>query len=137
MSSPVYKGLPPIKRKPDNSLYRMTPAQRKRANALIRRECCSYDEGNCLEQDDGDVHTCTQSISYSVCCKWFRRAVLPLDKPLEAEMFHDSGRKRCAVCGSPFVLKSNRAKYCPDCAVKVHRRQKAESERKRRSSVDN
>ena len=62
---------------------------------------------------------------------------MPLDKPLEAEMFHDSGRKRCAVCGSPFVLKSNRAKYCPDCAVKVHRRQKAESERKRRSSVDN
>ena len=64
MSSPVYKGLPPIERKPDNSLYRMTPAQRKRANALIRRECCSYDEGNCLEQDDGDAHACTQSISY-------------------------------------------------------------------------
>ena len=137
MSNPIYRGLPPIERKPDNSLYRMTPAQRKRANALIRRECCSYDNGNCLEQDDGDAHTCTQSISYSVCCKWFRWAVLPQDKPLEAEIFHDSSRKLCAVCGSPFVSKSNRAKYCPDCAARVHRRQKAESERKRRSSVDN
>ncbi len=32
-----YKRLPPIERKPDGSLYRMTPAQRKQANALIRR----------------------------------------------------------------------------------------------------
>ena len=39
-----YKRLPPIERKPDGSLYRMTPAQRKQANALIRRECCCYDE---------------------------------------------------------------------------------------------
>lgn len=137
MSNPIYKDLPPIERKPDKSLYRMTPAQRKRANALIRRECCSYDNGNCIEQDDGDAHTCTQSISYSVCCKWFRWAVLPQDKPLEAEIFKQSDTKRCAVCGSPYVPKSNRAKYCSDCAARVHRRQKAESERKRRSSVDN
>ena len=136
MSNPIYKGLPPIERKPDNSLYRMIPAQRKRANALIRRECCSYDYGNCLEQDDGDAHTCTQSISYSVCCKWFRWAVLPQDKPLEAEIFSGDSVKRCAVCGKPFVPKSNRGKYCPGCAASVHRRQKAESERKRRSSVD-
>ena len=131
-----YKRLPPIERKPDGTLYRMTSAQRKRANALIRRECCSYDNGNCLEQDDGDAHTCTQSISYSVCCKWFRRAVLPQDKPLEAEIFSGDSVKRCAVCGKPFVPKSNRGKYCPGCAASVHRRQKAESERKRRSSVD-
>ena len=136
MSNPIYKGLPPIERRPDNSLYRMTPAQRKRANSLIRRECCSYEGGNCLEQDDGDAHTCPQSISFSVCCKWFRWAVLPLDKLLETEIFRDSGMKRCAVCGAAFVPRSNRGKYCPDCAARVHRRQKAESERKRRSSVD-
>ena len=131
-----YKRLPPIERRPDNSLYRMTPAQRKRANALLRRECCSYEGGNCLEQDDGDAHTCPQSISFAVCCKWFRWAVLPLDKPLEAEIFRESNTKRCAVCGAAFVPRSNRGKYCPDCAAGVHRRQKAESERKRRSSVD-
>src|SRR5699024_6860527 len=131
-----YKRLPPIERRPDNSLYRMTPAQRKQANALIRRECCNCEDGNCIVLDDGDACTCPQTISFSVCCKWFRWAVLPLDGTLEAEIFRDKDLKRCAVCGGVFVPKSNRAKYCPGCAARVHRRQKTESERKRRSAVD-
>lgn len=131
-----YKRLPPIERKPDGSLYRMAPAQRKQANALIRRECCCYEDGNCMLLDDGDTHTCPQTISFSVCCKWFRWSVLPQIGTLEAEIFRDKELKRCAVCGRVFVPKSNRAKYCPDCAARVHRRQKTESERKRRSCVD-
>ena len=131
-----YKRLPPIERKPDGSLYRMTPAQRKQANALIRRECCNYEDGNCMLLDDGNTCTCPQTISFSVCCKWFRWAVLPLDGTLKAEIFRDKDLKRCAVCGGVFVPKSNRAKYCPGCAARVHRRQKTESERKRRSAVD-
>ncbi|EQK59756.1 cysteine-rich VLP domain-containing protein [Clostridioides difficile] len=114
----------------------MTPAQRKRASALIRRECCCCEDGNCIALDDGDTCTCPQTISFSVCCKWFRWAVLPLDGTLEAEIFRDKDLKRCAVCGGVFVPKSNRAKYCPGCAARVHRRQKTESERKRRSAVD-
>ena len=137
MSNPIYKDLPPVERKRDGSLYRMTPAQHKQAKSLLRRECCSYDDGNCLEQDDGDAHTCTQCISSSVCCKWFRYAVLPMVAALEAEIFKDRDIRRCVTCGQAFIPKSNRAKYCPDCAAKVHRRQKAESERKRRSRVDN
>ena len=132
-----YKRLPPLERKPGGFLYRMTPAQRKQANALIRRECCHCDDGNCIALDDGDTHTCPQTISFSVCCKWFRWAVLPLNGTLEAEIFRDKDLKRCAVCGGVFVPMSNRGKYCLDCAASVHRRQKAESERKRRSSVDN
>ena len=131
-----YKRLPPIERRQDGSLYRMTPAQRKQANALIRRECCCYEDGNCMPLDDGDTCTCPQTVSFSVCCKWFRWAVLPLDGTLEAEIFRDKDLKRCAVCGGVFVPKSNRAKYCPGCAARVHRRQKTESERKRRSCVD-
>ena len=131
-----YKRLPPIERKPDGSLYRMTPAQRKQANSLIRRECCCCEGGNCISLDDGDTCTCPQTVSFSVCCKWFRWSVLPLDGTLEAEIFRDKELKRCAVCGRVFVPKSNRAKYCPDCAARVHRRQKTESERKRRSCVD-
>ncbi len=131
-----YKQLPPIERKPDGSLYRMTPTQRKQANALIRRECCCYEDGNCMFLDDGDIHACPQTISFSVCCKWFRWSVLPQIGTLEAEVFRDKELKRCAVCGRVFVPKSNRAKYCPDCAARVHRRQKTESERKRRSCVD-
>jgi len=114
----------------------MTSAQRKRANALIRKACCNYDNGNCLLLDDGEPCVCPQSISYSVCCKWFRWAVLPGDPTLEAEIFQSDTVKHCAECGQAFVSKSNRARYCPDCAEKVHRRQKTESERKRRSDVD-
>ena len=103
---------------------------------LIRRECCCYEDGNCMLLDDGDTHTCPQTVSFSVCCKWFRWSVLPQIGTLEAEIFRDKELKRCAVCGRVFVPKSNRAKYCPDCAARVHRRQKTESERKRRSCVD-
>lgn len=131
-----YKRLPPLERKPDGTPYRMTPAQRKQANALIRRECCYYENGNCIALDDGDTCTCPQTISFSVCCKWFRWAVLPLAGTLEAEIYRGKNLKCCMVCGGVFVPKSNRAKYCPDCAAKVHRRQKTESERKRRSAVD-
>ena len=136
MKSNPYKNLPPLERRPDGTPYRMTPAQRKRANSLIRRGCCCCEDGNCIVLDDGDTCTCPQTISFSVCCKWFRWSVLPQIGTLEAEIFRDKELKRCAVCGRVFVPKSNRAKYCPGCAASVHRRQKAESERKRRSAVD-
>ena len=131
-----YKRLPPLERRPDGTPYRMTPAQRKQANALIRQECCNCEDGNCIVLDDGDACACPQIVSFSVCCKWFRWAVLPLAGTLEAEIYRGRDLKRCAVCGGVFVPKSNRGKYCPDCAARVHRRQKTESERKRRSAVD-
>ena len=136
MKNNLYKSLPPLERRSDGSLYRMTPAQRKQANALIRLECCNYEGGNCIILDDGDTCTCPQTVSFSVCCKWFRWAVLPLDGTLETEIFRDKGLKRCAVCSGVFAPKSNRGKYCPGCAARVHRRQKTESERKRMSAVD-
>lgn len=104
---------------------------------LIHRECCNYDNGKCILLDDGEECVCVQSISYSVCCTWFRHAVLPLDKPLEAEIFHSGDVKRCAVCGAAFVPSSNRAKYCEVCAKEIHRKQKNASGRKRRNKADN
>lgn len=114
----------------------MTPQQRKRANALIRKTYCNYDGGNCIALDDGEECVCPQTISYSVLCKWFRKAVLPQDKAFEAEILHDGSIKLCAECGAGFTSISNRAKYCPSCAAKVHRRQKNASDRKRRSNAD-
>ena len=52
-------------------------------------------------------------------CRWFREAVLPLDRELETALFHRLDAKRCAVCGALFTPGSNRAKYCPECAVQV------------------
>ena len=114
------------------TLYEVTPTQRKQANALIRRECCCYEDGNCMLLDDGDIHTCPQTISFSVCCKWFRWAVLPLAGSLEAEIYRGRDLKRCAVCGGVFVPKSNRAKYCPDCAGRMKKIKAAERKRKQR-----
>ena len=111
MSKRPYQHLPPLEHRPDGSPYRITPPQKRRASGLIRRECCNCEDGNCLALDDGDTCACPQMISFSVCCKWFRWAVLPLDRTLEAEIYRD-------------------------CAARVHRRQKTESERKRRSAVD-
>lgn len=103
----------------------------RRARKLVH-ECCNYDHGNCIALDNGEECVCVQSISYSLLCKWFRAAVLPLDKPLETALLFRENMKHCTVCGQPFVPGSNRAKYCRLCAEKVHRAQKNANDRKRR-----
>lgn len=40
-------------------------------------------------------------------------------------------KKRCCECGATFTPKSNRAKYCADCAVRMRRCKEAERHRKR------
>ncbi len=72
---------------------------------------------------------CMQSISSSVCCKWFRNVILPQDKSLFAEVIEPDKKKRCVICGRAFVPKSNRAKYYSDCGVKERNRRKALNER--------
>ena len=95
MKENPYKRLLPLERRPDGTPYRMTPAQRKQANALIRRECCNCEDGNCIVLDDGDTCTCPQMVSFSVCCKWFRWALLPHAGTLEAEIYRGRDLKRC------------------------------------------
>lgn len=105
--------------------------QYRKARKLVHA-CCNYDNGNCIMLADGEEYVCVQSISYSLLCRWFRIAVLPLDKPLETALLDRESMKRCAVCGQPFLPGSNRAKYCKPCAAKTHRKQKNASDRKRR-----
>ena len=102
-----------------------------RAACRLVHECCNYDNGNCIVLDNGEPCVCVQSISYSLLCRWFIAAVLPLDGKLEAALFHRAELKRCTECGAYFLPKSNRGKYCPDCAVKVRRRKESERQRKR------
>ena len=120
-----------------SDIIRMTPEQARRSRALIKNQCCNYDNGNCFALDDGEDCVCVQSISYSLLCRWFRAAVLPLNSPLENALLYRSKSKRCVICGQLFLPGSNRAKYCKVCAPVVHRRQKTESDRKRRLSADN
>ena len=115
-----------------DEIKRLTPAQRARCNRLIRRLCANYDGGNCLPLDDGKGCVCVQTISYSLLCKYFRRAVLPADKALYADIYRQRTRL-CDRCGKPFAPSSNRQKYCPECGCSIRRNQKADSARRRRS----
>ena len=99
----------------NGNIPRMDYRQYRAARRLVH-ECCNYDSGNCLLLEDGEPCVCVQSISYSLLCRWFTAAVLPLDEALEAALLRRGSRKRCAVCGAFFFPKSNRGKYCPDCA---------------------
>lgn len=123
--------LDPIERLPDGSLFRLTPGQLRSVRNLTKR-CCNYTQGGCLLLDG----VCPQAVSRSLICRWFRHAVLPEQPKLERAILNPKHLHRCEVCGRSFLTRSGRAKYCRECAAKVHRRQKAESARKRRSSVD-
>ena len=114
---------------------RMTYQQYRVIHRLVH-SCCNYDHGNCLLLDDGwDACVCVQSISYSLLCRWFRAAVLPLDDCLCAALLYRADRKKCVICGRPYLPKSNRAKYCPDCAERMKRIKATERKRKQRQKV--
>lgn len=111
---------------------RLTPPQCRRVNTLIKNGCCNCYGGNCILLDDGNECVCPQTISLSLLCKWFRMAVLPLDKDLYAELYAPEDKRRCEVCKQSFASSSNNVKYCPDCRKRIQRRQATERKRKQR-----
>ena len=114
----------------------LSPKQSRRANALVRKLCCNYDGGYCVLLDEGTPGVCPQLITYShIICKWFRAAVLPVDKELYIELMKPPNTKQCAVCGRYYSPKGNRSKYCPDCRKAVIRRQNTQAVRNWRSRV--
>ncbi len=87
--------------------------QARKIHKLIRAECCNCIDGKCLLLDDD----CMQLGSiYHICCNYFRRAVLPLDESLCAELTAKDNAKRCEKCKKYFVPNSNRQKYCSECS---------------------
>lgn len=85
------------------SIPRLDYGQYRKMRKLVHK-CCNYDDGNCIALDDGETCVCVQSISYSLLCKWFRAAVLPLDarcaprswRARQRETLH---RVRRVLCG--------------------------------------
>ena len=106
----------------------------KAVNRLIKTECCNYFDGNCILLDDGEEHVCPQLISRHLCCKWFEKAVLPLDGIL-LKGISDGGSgaiKKCASCGGDMIAMGSRKKYCDVCAKARIRKQKADYMAKKR-----
>ena len=115
---------------------RMTYQQYRTARRLVR-ECCNYDCGNCLLLDDGEECICPQSITYSLTCKWFRAAVLPLDAGLCAALFPPptARRRRGREGGRLFAPPRHNTLYCSTCAVERVKRSKRTWARKNRADV--
>ena len=110
----------------------MTEAQAKRAHALAKKNCCNCCGGYCIPLDT----PCPQCITRSLICKWFIRAVLPVDLPLYVELTGDKGKsKPCSACGNPFVPTGSRSLYCPECAKRIKREKAAARKRKQRLDV--
>ena len=135
MSKRPYQHLPPLEHRPDGSPTAYPP-QKRRASGLIRPGVLQL-RGRKLPCAGRWRHLRLSADDFVLRLL----QVVPLGglaagQELEAEIYRDRDLKRCAECGGVFVPKSNRGKYCPDCAARVHRRQKTESERKRRSAVD-
>ena len=75
-------------------VLKVTPKQRAKINALVRKSCCNCYKGNCLLLDDGEEAKCVQLISrYGIYCKYFMTAVLPTEKELYAEILRQNGLK--------------------------------------------
>ena len=118
-----------MKEKPYQDYKRLTKEQMPRVRRLVK-QCCNYDGGECIALDDGAGCVCVQTISYSLLCKWFRNAVLPLDPALELRLLGGT-TKRCENCREQFVPGSNRAKYCPACGAKRRKTKEAARQRER------
>ncbi len=117
-------------------VIKITPRQSKRINALIKKLCCNYVDGNCLLLDDGEEHACVQYISrYGIYCNYFKNAVLPADKELFAEIMQPVKQKRCQICKEGFVPRANNQRYCPDCAANQKRKKAAERQRRKRVAL--
>ena len=114
-------------------ILKLNAKQSAKARKLARRECCNCYKGNCILLDDGDPCVCPQLITYShIICKWFKVAVLPVDKDLHIELMKPPNTKLCSICGRYYVPNSNRSKYCSDCRKVITRRQAAERKQKQR-----
>ena len=116
-------------------LPRLTPKQRQKTNALIKRICANYDNGNCLALDDGEPCVCVQSISYSLLCKYFRNAVLPAEPLLEADILGTRFEK-CVSCGAPIIKNGNRKKYCEKCAQRAYKKAAGRVRKKKTGRVE-
>ena len=93
----------------------MTYQQYRTVRRLVH-SCCNYQDGNCLLLDDGEECVCPQATSYSLICRWFRAAVLPLDGELCAALLPQRDMKICAEYRRRFRPGPNRPTHRPACA---------------------
>lgn len=113
----------------------LTRAERTAIRKLVNRWCANYDhEYGCLILD-GPCYMLGKWWS-GAYCKYFERALLPLDLKLEAALSNISPAVRhCVICGQSVYATGNRTLYCKNCAKAARRkRQRNYQQQYRRKS---
>ena len=119
------------------SFRELTRAELREMKQLAASMCANYDcDYGCLPLDGQCYIFYGVAYTNSSLCKYFKKAVLPLNPRLEA-VFNSGGSdgavKECAVCGAAFY-PSGRSSFCSDlCRVKSKRIQDRNSKRRSRS----
>jgi hypothetical protein len=113
----------------------LTSEERKAIKKLVASECANYcREHGCLQLNDACyMHGKIWTGAY---CTYFRTAVLPLDPKLEVTLTGGGLHTLpCAVCGTHFIMRTNKLYCCAACSRKAHRKQKRDYIRKKRGAV--
>jgi hypothetical protein len=94
----------------------------------LARNCCANFTGNneCLLEPNGQPR-CTyyrEDTGFpadDLRCFTFERSVLPSDPALESRYWNKptDNNAKCASCGSEYVKRSNRQKYCDKCKTQA------------------
>ena len=118
------------------------------AKQLAQRECANYANGSCLldECPCYAVNPAYRTIhDGAISCDYFLKAVQPSDQELNTAVWHEifreegaasEGWKVCIRCQKPFILASNRQRYCASCGaaakqVRIMEKQRRYRERKK------
>lgn len=112
----------------------LTRRERAAIRRLVTGICANYDsEYGCLPLDYGGCYMLDKCWT-GAYCKYFQKAVLPLDTVLEATL---TGRKapeldNCVICGKLFIPVGKQAYCSSDCADTARRKRQREYMRKKR-----
>lgn len=99
----------------------LTRQERRQIRELVH-QCANYDrpDRNCLllDAEKGRRIACPMLNATTVgrSCKYFTASVLPLNPILETALLckEPTETRKCMLCGTEFVPKSNRAQYCSE-----------------------
>lgn len=99
-------------------IIRLTEGQHRKVRSLIKSDCANFYAGNCLLLD---WHTescqCPQMLTRSLVCRWFKNAVLPIDRELNEEIRKTSSQHLCRDCGDWFYPEHCNTLFCPKCRL--------------------
>jgi hypothetical protein len=116
----------------------LTRAERAAIRRLVVSQCANHDgESGCLPLD-GACYMLGKWWT-GAYCKYFREAVLPIDRVLEAALLGGAApaqeTRPCAVCGKAFPVSGKQA-YCSAACQRAGNRKKSRARMQRKRDAD-